>query len=138
MLVSVVIPIVIRSRGANLILALSIFTFSSRLAMCAPHAPLSASLLQHSSCCLVFVYTGDVAGTACHDVISCVMKTNEQAMDLPNYSIVSGWMSYFVLFAVKLISMPLFLCTHLFLYVHLFLLTYCYIVYSFYYGICTP
>lgn len=73
--------------------------------------------------CLVFVYTGDVAGTACHDVISCVMKTNEQAMDLPNYSIVSGWMSYFVLFAVKLISMPIFLCTHLFLYVHLFLLT---------------
>lgn len=51
--------------------------------------------------CLIFVYTGDVTGTFCHDVISYVMKINEQAMDLPNYSVVSGWLSYFVLFAVK-------------------------------------
>lgn len=141
MLVSIDISIVIHSCEAILILALNIFAAYFPVDQpCATTCSLSTSLIQHPSClpCATLVHTGDVTSTSCHDVISCVIKINEQATDLPNYSIISSWMSYFVLFAMKLISIPILLYIRLFLYVHLFLLTYCSAVYSFYYDICTP
>lgn len=57
--------------------------------MCKPHAPLSPSLTQHSFylACAIFVYTDDVTAASCNAIISCVIKINEQDMDLPNYSI---------------------------------------------------
>lgn len=60
-----------------------------------PYAPLSTSLIQHPSCLprATFVHTGGVTRASCYDVIIDVIKSNEQATDLPSHSTASSWMS---------------------------------------------